>query len=137
MLQAERSPIRVPDEVDVFNLPNPSSRTIALGSLSLKQKCTRNLPGGKGRPTRKADNLTAIREPTVYKMWEPQPLTTLRASAACTWITLPLPLSLQADARIMPQIRLWPLPLRFFTVYYSLIRLPLNAIYSELLIASF
>jgi hypothetical protein len=26
---------------------------------------TRNLPGGKGRPTRKADNLTAIYEPIV------------------------------------------------------------------------
>jgi hypothetical protein len=27
---------------------------------------TRNLPGDKGRPARKADNLTAICEPTVY-----------------------------------------------------------------------
>jgi hypothetical protein len=26
---------------------------------------TRNLPGGKGRPARKADNLTAICEPIV------------------------------------------------------------------------
>jgi hypothetical protein len=26
---------------------------------------TRNLPGGKGRPVRKADNLTAIYVPTV------------------------------------------------------------------------
>jgi hypothetical protein len=26
---------------------------------------TRNLTGGKGRPARKADNLTAIREPIV------------------------------------------------------------------------
>jgi hypothetical protein len=30
---------------------------------------TRNLPGGKGRPARKADNLTVICEPTIYKMW--------------------------------------------------------------------
>jgi hypothetical protein len=30
----------------------------------------KNLPGGKGRPARKADNLTAICEPIVYKMWE-------------------------------------------------------------------
>jgi hypothetical protein len=44
---------------------------------------TRNIPGGKGRPARKADNLTAICEPTVYKMWEPQHLTTLWAFAAC------------------------------------------------------
>jgi hypothetical protein len=28
---------------------------------------TRNLPGGKGRPARKADNLTAICEPNVWK----------------------------------------------------------------------
>jgi hypothetical protein len=36
--------------------------------------------GGKGRPARKADKLTAICEPIIYKMWEPQHLTTLRAS---------------------------------------------------------
>jgi hypothetical protein len=33
--------------------------------------------GGKGRPARKADNLTAICEPIVYKTWEPRRLTTL------------------------------------------------------------
>jgi hypothetical protein len=44
---------------------------------------TRNLPGGKGRPARKADNLTAICEPIVYKMWEPQHLTTLWSSTVC------------------------------------------------------
>jgi hypothetical protein len=32
MLQGGRSPIRIPDKVDFFNLPNPSSRTMALGS---------------------------------------------------------------------------------------------------------
>jgi hypothetical protein len=37
----------------------------------------------KERPTRKADNLTAICEPTVYKMWEPRRLTTLWAFTAC------------------------------------------------------
>jgi hypothetical protein len=30
---------------------------------------TRNILGGKGRPARKADNLTAIYKPNVYKMW--------------------------------------------------------------------
>jgi hypothetical protein len=41
-----------PDEVDFFfNLSNTSSHTMALG--------------GKGRPAQKADNLTAICEPTV------------------------------------------------------------------------
>jgi hypothetical protein len=39
-----------PDEVDSFNLPNHSSRTMALGSTQpLTEMSTRNLPGGKGR----------------------------------------------------------------------------------------
>jgi hypothetical protein len=50
MLQAGRSPVRVLVEVDFFNLPNPSSRTIALGSAqTLTEMSTRNLPGGKKR----------------------------------------------------------------------------------------
>jgi hypothetical protein len=66
MLQAGRSPVRVPDEVDFFNLPNPSSCTMALGSTQpLTEISTRNLPGGKERPERRADNLTAICEPNV------------------------------------------------------------------------
>jgi hypothetical protein len=32
---------------------------------------TRNLPGGKWRPARKADNLTAICEPIVLQKWGP------------------------------------------------------------------
>jgi hypothetical protein len=67
-LQAGRSRDRILDEVDFFNLPNPSSRTIALGSTQpLTEMSTRNIPGGEGRPARKADNLTAICEPIVYK----------------------------------------------------------------------
>jgi hypothetical protein len=51
---------------------------MALGSPQpLSEMSTRNLPGDKGRPERKADNLTAIRETIVYKMWEPRRLTTL------------------------------------------------------------
>jgi hypothetical protein len=38
--------------------------------------------GGKGRPARKADNLTAKCEPIFLKMWEPRPITTLWASTA-------------------------------------------------------
>jgi hypothetical protein len=39
---------------------------MALGSTQhLKEKSIRNLPGGKGRPARKADNVTAICEPIV------------------------------------------------------------------------
>jgi hypothetical protein len=47
-----------------FNSPNPSSHTMALGSTEpLTGMSTRNLPGSKGRPARKADNLIAICEP--------------------------------------------------------------------------
>jgi hypothetical protein len=39
---------------------------MALGSTQpLTEMSTRNLPEGKGRPARKADNLSAIREPIV------------------------------------------------------------------------
>jgi hypothetical protein len=52
--------------IGFFNWPDPSSRTMALGSTeSLTEMSTRNLPGGKGRPAREADNLTAICEPIV------------------------------------------------------------------------
>jgi hypothetical protein len=35
------------DEVEFFNLPNPSSPTMALGSTQpLTEMCTRNHPGG-------------------------------------------------------------------------------------------
>jgi hypothetical protein len=55
------------DEViGFFNWPNPSSRTMALESTQpLTEMSTRNLPGGKGRPACKADNLTTICEPIV------------------------------------------------------------------------
>jgi hypothetical protein len=55
-----------PDAVDFFDWPNPSSRIMALASTQrLTEMSTRNLPGGKARPVRKADNLTAICEPIV------------------------------------------------------------------------
>jgi hypothetical protein len=91
MLQAGRSPVQVLDEVDFFNLPNLSSRTMALGSTQpLTEMSTRNFPGCKKWPARGADNLTAICEPNVCKLWEPQPFTTLRATTACTGMTLSL-----------------------------------------------
>jgi hypothetical protein len=62
MLQV-RYPVR---SLDFFSLPNPSSHTMALGSTQpLTEMSTRNLPGGKGRSARKADNLSAICEPSV------------------------------------------------------------------------
>jgi hypothetical protein len=58
------SRVRVPMRwIFFFNLPNPSSRTMALGSTRpLTEMSTRE---GKGRPARKADNLNAICEPIV------------------------------------------------------------------------
>jgi hypothetical protein len=50
---------------------------------SLREMITRNLLGGKSRPARKTDSLTANREPIVYKMWDPRRLTSLWASMAC------------------------------------------------------
>jgi hypothetical protein len=56
---------------------------MVMGSTQpLREMSTRNIPGGKGRPVHKADNLT-ICETIVYKMWEPQHLTALWASTAC------------------------------------------------------
>jgi hypothetical protein len=62
ILQAGRS---LPDEViGFFNWSNPSSHTMAQGSTQpLTEMSTSNLSGGKGRPARGADNLTAICEP--------------------------------------------------------------------------
>jgi hypothetical protein len=66
MLQAGRSPVRVPDEGDFSNLPNISSRTMALGSTQpLTEMNTRNLPGDKKRPARRADNRATICEPNI------------------------------------------------------------------------
>jgi hypothetical protein len=66
MPQAGRSPVRVSDEVDFFNLSNPSSRTMALDSTQpITELSTRNVPGGKKRPARRVDKLAAIYEPNV------------------------------------------------------------------------
>jgi hypothetical protein len=48
MLQAGRSQVRVPmRSLDIFNILNPSSHTMALGSTQpLSEMSTRNLPGG-------------------------------------------------------------------------------------------
>jgi hypothetical protein len=49
----------------------------------LTEMSTRNIPGGKGRPARKADKLAAISEPIVYKMWKLRRLKILWASMVC------------------------------------------------------
>jgi hypothetical protein len=47
-----------------FNLPNPSSRIMALESTQpLTEISTRDLPGGKGRPARKANFIAICDEP--------------------------------------------------------------------------
>jgi hypothetical protein len=51
---------------------------MALGSTQpLKEMSTTILPGSKDRPASKAENLTAVYEPIVYKMREPRRLKNL------------------------------------------------------------
>jgi hypothetical protein len=65
---------------------------MALGlTQPLTEMSTRNLPGSKGHLAHKADNLTAICDLIVYKMWEPQPLTPCGPPWPVTVIALPLP----------------------------------------------
>jgi hypothetical protein len=67
MPQAGRSRVRFAMRtLDLFNWPNPSSRTMTLGSTQpLTEMSTRNLPGDKGRAVCNVDNLAAICEPIV------------------------------------------------------------------------
>jgi hypothetical protein len=52
--------------LNFFNLPNISNRTKALGlTKPLTKMSIWNFRGGKERPARKADNLTAICEPII------------------------------------------------------------------------
>jgi hypothetical protein len=55
MLQARKVASSSPDEATgFFNLPNPSSLTMALGlTQPLTEMSTRNIPGGKGQPARR------------------------------------------------------------------------------------
>jgi hypothetical protein len=72
------------DVIGFFNWPNPSSRTVALGSTQpVTDMSTMNLLVGKVRPVRKADNFSAVCEPTIWKMWEPRRLINLWASETC------------------------------------------------------
>jgi hypothetical protein len=57
---------------------------MVLGSTQpLTEMSISNLPEGKGLPASKADNLTVICEPIVWKMWGLRRLTTLWAFTAC------------------------------------------------------
>jgi hypothetical protein len=58
-------------------------RTMALGSTQpLTEMSIGNLSVGKGRPAHKADNLTAICEPIIYRMWEPRRTTQWTSTAS-------------------------------------------------------
>jgi hypothetical protein len=66
MLQAGRSQDRFPMRWIFSNLPNPSGRTVALGStqplteMSIRNVKKKTKPGGKVRRARRDDNLAAI-----------------------------------------------------------------------------
>jgi hypothetical protein len=64
--------------LDFANLPDPFIRTTALGlTQPVTEISSRNFPEEKARQALKADNLIAICEPIVLKMWEPRRLATL------------------------------------------------------------
>jgi hypothetical protein len=66
MLQDERSPVRVLDEVDFLIYLTLPARTMAVGSTQpLTKMSTRNFPVGKKSPARKGDNLVAIYKPNI------------------------------------------------------------------------
>jgi hypothetical protein len=55
-------------------------------TLGLTQPLTRIFLADKARLARKADNVTAICELTVYKIFDPRRLTTLQASTVCYFV---------------------------------------------------
>jgi hypothetical protein len=66
MLQARRSWVQFPMSLDFsMDLILPATLWPRDQLKPLTEMSTRNLPGGKGRPMRKTDNLTAICELTV------------------------------------------------------------------------
>jgi hypothetical protein len=67
MLQPGGSRVRIPmRSLDYFSLLDPSSRTNALGTTQpVREMSAKNISGAKGRPARKADNLTASCVPIV------------------------------------------------------------------------
>jgi hypothetical protein len=71
----------IPDEAILFfNWPDPSRRTMALGSTQpLTEMSSRNLHEGEGegRPALKTDNLTSTCQQMCRKYGEPRLFTTL------------------------------------------------------------
>jgi hypothetical protein len=71
---------------------------------SLTESVPAIFPRGKGLSARKADNLTAICEPIVQKMWEPGRLTTLWAFTACYRDSFTLYLTSLALSRLISDV---------------------------------
>jgi hypothetical protein len=53
------------DVIECCSLPNPSSRTMAVGLTQPLTEVPEDLSGGKTQPARKADNVTAVCEQIV------------------------------------------------------------------------
>jgi hypothetical protein len=82
-LQAGRSPVRVQDEVDFFNLSNPFGRTMALRSTQpLTQMSAKKFPGGKGS---RCVGITAL-QISVSRMPENVKASKSHSPKACTEI---------------------------------------------------
>jgi hypothetical protein len=88
ILQAEDRQFEIGWGGRIFSIYLILPATLGPGVYStLTQMCTRSrkifVLGSRARPERKADNPTAICEPIVSAMWDPQHLTTLQASTGC------------------------------------------------------
>jgi hypothetical protein len=126
MSQAWRSQDRFPIRWIFFNLLNPFSCTMALGSTQpLTEVSTRNLLESKEWPARRADNLTAICEPNVSKTWEPQHLTTLWASTSYYRDSFTLPY-MELLRSVVSWIDLYKTPIMNLNLFCNVNTFPLS-----------
>jgi hypothetical protein len=86
---AEKSRVRYQMRyLNFINLPNPSGLTRRWDLTNLQEKLMSETEikkhlWSRTRPVHDAYNLTAICEPIVCTMWDPQHLTTVQAFMAC------------------------------------------------------